>query len=206
MSGVHASGTETFVALRAEIDNWRWSGVPFFLRTGKRLPQRNSEIIVTFKQIRHSIFPEDAGPIVANKLVIRLQPDEGISQLTTMKAPGSGRIMLIPANLQLSFRQEHGSRMPEAYERLITDVIRGDATLFMRRDEVEASWRWIEPFSRGWEVTATSASEVSCGNLGTLGIGRADRTRPALLVRGCLKMAQYGRRSPQPLAARVTAL
>ena len=110
--GVHASGTETFVALRAEIDNWRWSGVPFFLRTGKRLPQRNSEIIVTFKQIRHSIFSEDAGPIVANKLVIRLQPDEGISQLTTMKAPGSGRIMLIPASLQLSFRA--GTRVPHA--------------------------------------------------------------------------------------------
>ena len=116
------------------------------------MPERNSEIIITFKQIRHSIFPEDAGPIVSNKLVIRLQPDEGITQVTTMKAPGSGRLMLIPANLQLSFAPEPGSRMAEAYERLITDVIRGDATLFMRRDEVEASWRWIEPILEGWQI------------------------------------------------------
>ena len=149
--GASESNTETFAALRVEIDNWRWSGVPFFLRTGKRLPKRCSEIIVSFKPVRHSIFPASAGLPVANQLVMRLQPDEGISQLTTMKAPGSGRIVLLPTSLQLSFRDATNSHVPDAYERLLTDVIRGDATLFMRRDEVEASWRWIEPILDGWE-------------------------------------------------------
>lgn len=150
--GMADSNTETFAALKVEIDDWRWSGVPFFLRTGKRMPERCSQIIITFKRVRHSIFPASAGLPVANQLIIRLQPDDGISQLTTMKAPGSGRIVLQPASLQLNFRQETNGRAPEAYERLLTDVIRGDATLFMRRDEVEASWRWIEPILAGWET------------------------------------------------------
>ena len=110
------------------------------MRTGKRLPSRCSEIIVGFKPPRHSIFPAAAGAPAANQLVIRLQPDEGISQLTTMKAPGSGRMVLMPASLRLSFG-EAGGRVPDAYERLLMDVVRGDATLFMRRDEVEAAWR-----------------------------------------------------------------
>ena len=160
------SNTETFVALRAEIDSWRWSGVPFFLRTGKRMPERSSEIIVTFKQIRHSIFPEDAGPIGPNRLIIRLQPDEGISQVTTMKAPGSGRITLVPASLQLSFEQANSNRIPDAYERLLTDVIRGDATLFMRRDEVEASWRWIEPILAGWQSYMPRPTRYAAGTWG----------------------------------------
>jgi glucose-6-phosphate 1-dehydrogenase len=164
--GQPVSGTETFVALRAEIDNWRWSGVPFFIRTGKRLPSRISEIIVTFKQIRHSIFPDGAGQIVPNQLIIRLQPDEGITQRTTMKAPGSGRIVLVPANLRLSFHGTTSPRMPEAYERLITDVIRGDATLFMRRDEVEASWRWVEPILAAWEVNCPRPLRYASGTWG----------------------------------------
>jgi glucose-6-phosphate 1-dehydrogenase len=164
--GASASTTETFAALRIEIDNWRWSGVPFFLRTGKRLPKRCSEIIVSFKQVRHSIFPAAAGLPVANQLVIRLQPDEGISQLTTMKAPGSGRIVLVPASLQLSFQHVASGRVPEAYERLLTDVIRGDATLFMRRDEVEASWRWIEPILDGWQAHAPRPLQYAAGTWG----------------------------------------
>jgi glucose-6-phosphate 1-dehydrogenase len=151
--GADASSTETFVAPRVEIDNWRWSGVPFFLRTGKRLPARYSEIIVSFKPVRHSIFPTTSGPLAANQLIIRLQPDEGISLATTMKAPGSGRIVLLPATLRLSFEEATGGRVPDAYERLLTDVIRGDPTLFMRRDEVEASWSWIEPIIEGWQAT-----------------------------------------------------
>ncbi|MBV8576470.1 MAG: glucose-6-phosphate dehydrogenase [Acetobacteraceae bacterium] len=164
--GANESNTETFAALKVEIANWRWSGVPFFLRTGKRLPKRCSEIIITFKQVRHSIFPDEAGLPVANQLVIRLQPDEGISQLTTMKAPGSGRIVLKPASLQLSFLQDTGGRVPEAYERLLTDVIRGDATLFMRRDEVEASWRWIEPILDGWQTHAAHPLPYAAGTWG----------------------------------------
>ena len=164
--GADESTTETFAALRVEIANWRWSGVPFYLRTGKRLPERHSEIVVTFKQIRHSIFPDAAGYPIANQLVIRLQPDEGISQLTTMKAPGSGRIMLMPASLQLSFRQNARDRVPEAYERLLTDIIRGDATLFMRRDEVEASWRWVEPILDGWQTYSPRPLRYAAGTWG----------------------------------------
>jgi glucose-6-phosphate 1-dehydrogenase len=153
------------VALKAEIANFRWSGVPFYMRTGKRLPSRTSEIIVAFKPPRHSIFPASAGPPAANQLVIRLQPDEGISQLTTMKAPGSGRMVLMPASLRLSFA-EAGDRVPEAYERLLTDVIRGDPTLFMRRDEVEASWRWIEPIIEGWRASAQRPLRYAAGTWG----------------------------------------
>ena len=163
--GASASDTETFVALKAEIANFRWSGVPFYMRTGKRLPSRTSEIIVAFKPPRHSIFPASAGTPAANQLVIRLQPDEGISQLTTMKAPGSGRMLLMPASLRLSFG-EAGDRVPEAYERLLTDVIRGDATLFMRRDEVEASWRWIEPIIEGWRASAQRPLRYAAGTWG----------------------------------------
>jgi glucose-6-phosphate 1-dehydrogenase len=163
--GAAESDTETFVALKAEIRNFRWSGVPFYLRTGKRLPSRSSEIIVSFKPPRHSIFPEAAGPPAANQLVIRLQPDEGISQLTTMKAPGSGRMVLMPASLRLSFGED-GGRVPEAYERLLTDVIRGDATLFMRRDEVEASWRWVEPILEGWRAHGQRPLRYAAGTWG----------------------------------------
>jgi glucose-6-phosphate 1-dehydrogenase len=163
--GASASDTETFVALKAEIANFRWSGVPFYMRTGKRVPSRTSEIIVAFKPPRHSIFPASAGTPAANQLVIRLQPDEGISQLTTMKAPGSGRMVLMPASLRLSFG-EAGGRVPEAYERLLTDVIRGDATLFMRRDEVEASWRWIEPIIEGWRASAQRPLRYAAGTWG----------------------------------------
>ncbi|CAH2599167.1 NADP(+)-dependent glucose-6-phosphate dehydrogenase [Rhodovastum atsumiense] len=174
--GASTSDTETFVAIKAEIDNWRWSGVPFYLRTGKRLPSQSSEIIITFRQVRHCIFPADAGPIGPNQLVIRLQPDEGISQLTTMKAPGSGRLALIPASLQLSFRDTSGARIPEAYERLITDVIRGDATLFMRRDEVEASWHWIEPILDGWRTHMPRPQRYAAGSWGPVAaIGLIER-------------------------------
>jgi glucose-6-phosphate 1-dehydrogenase len=165
-TAVKQSDAETFVALKLEIANWRWSGVPFYLRTGKRLPRHCSEIIVSFKPIRHSIFPAGAGLPAPNQLVIRLQPDEGISQLTTMKAPGSGRIVLLPANLQLSFRETARGHVPDAYERLLTDVIRGDATLFMRRDEVEASWRWIEPILDGWQTHAAHPLPYAAGTWG----------------------------------------
>jgi glucose-6-phosphate 1-dehydrogenase len=174
--GAEASSMETFAALRVEIDNWRWSGVPFFLRTGKRLPARYSEIIVSFKPVRHSIFPTTSGPLAANQLIIRLQPDEGISLATTMKAPGSGRIVLLPATLRLSFEEATGGRVPDAYERLLTDVIRGDPTLFMRRDEVEASWSWIEPIIEGWQAHMPHPLRYAAGTWGpTAAIGLIER-------------------------------
>ncbi len=146
--------TESFVALKASIDNWRWAGVPFYLRTGKRLRARVSEIAVAFKQVPHLIFPAASGRAVRNVLAIRLQPDEGITLSMTIKDPGPGGMRLAPAVLDMTFADTMAAsrlRMPDAYERLVMDVIRGDQTLFMRGDEVEAAWQWIDPIIAGWE-------------------------------------------------------
>jgi glucose-6-phosphate 1-dehydrogenase len=144
------SDTETFVAIKAEVENWRWAGVPFYLRTGKRLPARVSEIIVQFRSVPHLIFPGLANEVVANRLAIRIQPDEGMQLLTMSKVPGPGGMRLRRAPLDLNFAETFQTRSPEAYERLLMDVARGNPTLFMRRDEVEAAWRWIEPILDGW--------------------------------------------------------
>ena len=146
------SGTETFVALKLEIDNWRWAGVPFYLRSGKRLPAKMSEIVIQFRPIRHSIFPQAAGELQANRLIVRLQPDESIRLHLMTKEPGPGGMRLRPAALNLSFAQTFGGRFPDAYERLLMDVVRGNSTLFMRRDEVEAAWQWAEPIIDGWSA------------------------------------------------------
>jgi len=114
--------------------------VPFYLRTGKRLPVRASEIVVTFKPVMHSIFHSDSGRLEANRLVIRLQPDDGIHLDLMTKKPGLGNMRIEPATLNLSFADRFKSRTPDAYERLLMDVVRGNQTLFMRRDEVEAAW------------------------------------------------------------------
>ncbi|SET55352.1 glucose-6-phosphate dehydrogenase [Oceanicella actignis] len=146
--------TESFVALRAHVENWRWSGVPFYLRTGKRLRARMSEIAVAFKDPPHSIFAGAGGRAGANVLAIRLQPDEGITLSMTVKDPGPGGMRLTPAELDMTFAEQLGGgglRMPDAYERLVMDVIRGDQTLFMRGDEVEAAWRWVDPIIAAWE-------------------------------------------------------
>ena len=150
IGGEHESRTETFVALKAEIENWRWSGVPFYLRTGKRLQARTSEIVVHFKSIPHSIFPVPTEDIEANRLVVRLQPDEGMELSLTVKDPGPGGMRLRPASLNLSFAETFKVRYRDAYERLLMDVVRGNPTLFMRRDEVEAAWSWIEPVITAW--------------------------------------------------------
>jgi glucose-6-phosphate 1-dehydrogenase len=144
------STTETFVALKVGIDNWRWAGTPFYLRTGKRLPQRVSEIIVAFRQIPHSIFASESGKISQTRLAIRLQPDEGIKLWLMLKEPGPGGMRLQHVPLDMSFAEVFDRYVPEAYERLLMDVIRGNATLFMRRDEVEAAWRWIDPIREAW--------------------------------------------------------
>jgi glucose-6-phosphate 1-dehydrogenase len=160
------SQTETFVAIRAEVANWRWAGVPFYLRTGKRLAERVSEIVIFFKPIPHSIFPHGSGFIQANRLVLRLQPDEGMKQWIMIKDPGPGGMRLRHVPLDMTFAQAFSVRNPDAYERLLLDVIRGNQTLFMRRDEVEAAWRWIDPIRDGWERSGTPPKPYTAGTWG----------------------------------------
>jgi glucose-6-phosphate 1-dehydrogenase len=145
------STTETFVAVRAEINNWRWAGVPFYLRTGKRMSQRYSEIVVQFKPVPLPMFPGSDGASEPNRLVISLQPDEEMRLELTAKEPGSGGIRMRPVSLALNYTEAFQRRSPDAYERLLMDVMRGDPTLFMRRDEVEAAWAWAEPILHNWQ-------------------------------------------------------
>ncbi|UXN03358.1 glucose-6-phosphate dehydrogenase [Bartonella sp. HY406] len=167
--GSDKSNTETFVALRVDIDNWRWAGTPFYLRTGKRMTKRVSEIVVTFKPIPYSIFGEDAGPVMANRLVIRLQPDEGVKQFMMLKDPGPGGMRLRQIPLDMSFANSFAGRNPDAYERLLMDVMRGNQTLFMRRDEVEAAWKWVDPILDGWNETKQPAQGYTAGTWGPSG-------------------------------------
>lgn len=160
------SNTETFVALKAEIGSWRWAGVPFYLRTGKRMTTRVSEIVIAFKPVPHSIFDQGAGRMSANNLVIRLQPDEGVKQWIMIKDPGPGGMRLRHVPLDMSFASAFNVRNPDAYERLIMDVIRGNQTLFMRRDEVEAAWRWIDPILSAWEETGQQCQRYTAGTWG----------------------------------------
>jgi glucose-6-phosphate 1-dehydrogenase len=164
--GREGSATESFVAVKAEIGNWRWAGVPFYLRTGKRMAERRSEIVVQFRAVPHLIFPSAAGHVSANRLVIRLQPDEGIKLHMMTKAPGSGAIRLEPAHLNLSFAETFKARVPDAYERLLMDVVRGQPTLFMRRDEVEAAWRWTESILEGWQAGGERPKPYTAGSWG----------------------------------------
>ncbi|HEY5805250.1 MAG TPA: glucose-6-phosphate dehydrogenase [Lysobacter sp.] len=164
--GRNDSRTETFVALKAEVRNWRWAGVPFYLRTGKRLADRMSEIVVTFRQVPHSIFGELAEPIYPNQLVIRLQPDEGVKLWLMNKVPGPGGLRLRRVPMDLSFAETFGGRQPEAYERLLMDVVRGNPMLFMRRDEVEAAWAWIDPIRTAWEASADAPKAYTAGSWG----------------------------------------
>ncbi len=164
--GSPESDTETFVALKAEIANWRWAGVPFYLRSGKRLASRVSEIVVAFRPIPHSVFDEQAGPIMANRLVIRLQPDEGVKLWLMIKDPGPGGMRLQHVPLDMSFAEAFGVRNPDAYERLLMDVVRGNQTLFMRRDEVEAAWKWIDPILDAWRATREPPKPYTAGTWG----------------------------------------
>ncbi|MGR3362888.1 MAG: glucose-6-phosphate dehydrogenase [Maritimibacter harenae] len=144
--------TESFIAMKVRIANWRWNGTPFYLRTGKRMKERVSEIVVRFKEPPHSIFEEDTGQS-ANELTIRLQPNEGMDLTVTIKEPGPGGMRLIDVPLDMTFAEalgEEAADVPDAYERLIMDVIRGNQTLFMRGDEVEAAWAWTDPIIEDW--------------------------------------------------------
>lgn len=158
------SKTETFVALRTEIRNWRWAGVPIFLRTGKRMPERYSEIAIEFAQVPHSIFPDTAHQ-ASNQLRIRLQPEEHIQLHMMAKEPGSGMRMR-PASLNLDLEAAFLERRAEAYERLLLDVIRGRLTHFMRRDELEAAWVWVDGILQGWAELDEDPKAYAAGSWG----------------------------------------
>jgi len=146
----YGSDTETFVAIKTYIDNWRWKNTPFYLRTGKRLKKRYSDIVINFKEIPHNIFPDSHHPL-KNKLIIRIQPEERIELVQLSKIPGPGGYRFKPISLKLDFVDSFDERMPDAYERLIGDILRGDQTLFMRYDELEAAWKWIESITNYWK-------------------------------------------------------
>jgi glucose-6-phosphate 1-dehydrogenase len=163
------SETETFVALKLEIDNWRWSNVPYYVRTGKRLPAKHSEIVIEFQDVPHSIFPEQAYEVQANRLTIRLQPDEGVQLSVMAKEPGPGGFDLRPVSLNLSFEETFGICYPDAYERLLMEVLRGNPALFMRRDEVEAAWHWIDSIIAGWQSGKQKVETYVAGSWGPSG-------------------------------------
>ncbi|SFT50707.1 glucose-6-phosphate dehydrogenase [Sedimentitalea nanhaiensis] len=162
------SSTESFIVMKTHISNWRWAGTPFYLRTGKRLVARSSVISVMFKDAPHSIFGPDAGRH-ANVLSIRLQPNEGITLQVTIKEPGPGGMRLIDVPLDMTFADAlgpEGEDPPDAYERLIMDVIRGNQTLFMRGDEVEAAWAWTDPIIAGWQLRGEVPKPYDSGSTG----------------------------------------
>ncbi|RUS59087.1 glucose-6-phosphate dehydrogenase [Pseudorhodobacter sp. E13] len=163
-----ASKTESYIAMKVHISNWRWKGTPFYLRTGKRLRARASEIAITFREPPHSIF-DDAEGWRENVLVIRLQPNEGMNLMVMIKEPGPGGMRLTQVPLDMSFAEalgEDGADIPDAYERLIMDVIRGNQTLFMRGDEVEAAWAWTDPIIQGWEKRGDKPKGYDAGSSG----------------------------------------
>ena len=166
LSNGAASTTETFVAIKASIDNWRWAGVPFYLRTGKRLPYRHSDIVIQFKPTPHSLFGE--GNDAVNRLVIRLQPDEGVRLYVQIKEPGPGGLRVKSLPLNLSYAESFTVRYPDAYERLLMDVVRGNLSLFMRRDEVEAAWKWVDGLIEAWDRYGDAPDLYAAGSNGPL--------------------------------------
>lgn len=167
------STTETFVAIQAYVDNWRWSGVPFYIRTGKRLPKRASEISIHFKDVPPVLFnanPEQA--VAGNVLALRIQPDEGLTLQIATKEPGPNAV-ISPVDMDFNYGTAFAGQSPEAYERLLLDVVMGDASLFMRRDAVEASWEWVTGILEGWK--GSGARWLPEYEAGTWGPVEADR-------------------------------
>ena len=144
------SKTETYVAIKTFVDNWRWKNVPFYLRTGKRMKKRYSEIVINFKTVKHNIF-QTQEKMPHNKLIINLQPDETIELVQMTKIPGPGGYRYQPIALKLDYSDTFKDRFPEAYERLLIDVIRGNQTLFMSQVELQAAWKWTEAISTSWK-------------------------------------------------------
>jgi glucose-6-phosphate 1-dehydrogenase len=164
--GVDAdSTTDTFVAVKAEIDNWRWAGVPFYLRTGKRLAERTCEIVIQFKEVPHSIFEMQRKKTMANKLTFRLQPDEGVRLQMFEKRVGP-QMQVQPMALSLQDGEEKGKRVPEAYERLLADAINLNPTLFLREDELMTAWQWVDPIIQNWMKSGQRPDGYSAGSWG----------------------------------------
>jgi glucose-6-phosphate 1-dehydrogenase len=161
------SACETFVALRTEVQSWRWAGVPFYLRTGKRLAARDAQIVVNFREVPHPIF---AGTRQANKLVIKLQPEDGLElHLLAAKGGGAslqGQEMLAPVSLDLDFDKAFLSERVGAYERLLMDAIAGRLNLFVRSDEQEQAWRWVEPILHAWQADTVGPRPYVAGSWG----------------------------------------
>jgi glucose-6-phosphate 1-dehydrogenase len=162
------SATETFVAIKVDIDNWRWAGVPFYLRTGKRMTTKRSEVVIFFKQLPHNIFKDSYKELPPNKLVIRLQPDEGVEIEMLNKVPGIGKgIKLQKTLLNLSFSDTFSTEhIADAYERLILEVMIGNQSLFIRRDEVESSWAWIDSIHEAWDSASEPPRSYPAGSWG----------------------------------------
>ena len=162
-----SNDTETFVALKAYIDNWRWAGVPFYLRTGKRMQDKVTQVVITYKEIPHAIFPDKGGE-AQNRLVIRLQPNEGIElEMFSKKQSLKERLSLEKRTLNLDFFDSSGeSRIADAYERLFLEVIKGDQWLFVSRDEIEASWRWCDQLLDSWADKNVGTKAYSAGTWG----------------------------------------
>jgi glucose-6-phosphate 1-dehydrogenase len=169
------SHTETYAALRVEIDNWRWAGVPFYLRAGKRLPKRATEIAIQFKDVPRILYNRDGEvPLEPNVLSLRIQPNEGIALRIGVKVPGyAARIQ--PVVMDFGYGGAFGIEPPEAYERLILDALLGDSTLFTRRDEVEAQWQFITPILEGWAAGGQGAPEMESYAAGSWGPPAADQ-------------------------------
>jgi len=162
------SATETFAAIRVDIDNWRWAGVPFYLRTGKRLAAKRSEVVVHFKNLPHNIFQASYRKLPANRLIIRLQPDEGVEIEMMNKVPGLGKgVRLQRSILDLSFTEAFKSvRIPDAYERLLLEAMQANQTLFIRRDEVEQAWTWIDSIQEAWRALHEPPKPYPAGSWG----------------------------------------
>jgi glucose-6-phosphate 1-dehydrogenase len=175
----YVSTTETFVAIKAYVDNWRWRGIPFYLRTGKRLPTRSTEIFIQLKAVPHSIFAGPGAALRPNKLIIRLQPEETITLRVMLKEPGLDRagIRLREAPLDISIPNAFADfRRRIAYERLLLDLLDGDSTLFVRRDEVEAQWTWIDAIRAGWAANGMTPRPYAAGTWGpSAAIGLTER-------------------------------
>jgi glucose-6-phosphate 1-dehydrogenase len=183
------STVETFVAMRLLIDNWRWSGVPFYLRTGKSMPLGASEVRVQFRFTPKVLFAAQCGPrLDANALTLRLQPNEGISLRFNGKVPGAS-MQIRPVRMHFSYDAEFGAYTPEAYERLLLEAIAGDATLFIRRDEVETAWGIVDPIRRSWAGKPLTEKEFYPA--GSWGPSASDEL-----------LAAYGHswRNPQPVS------
>jgi glucose-6-phosphate 1-dehydrogenase len=160
------SNTETYAALRLEVDNWRWAGVPFYLRTGKRLARKVTEVAVTLKPVPHLAFKQEGSlGVRPNQLILTMQPNEGVSLSLGAKIPGT-RMRIRPVYMEFLYGTSFLSQSPEAYERLIMDAMRGDATLFTRNDEVEAQWRICDPIVHVWEATPGPLPQYPAGSRG----------------------------------------